>query len=336
MTVDHLDISAPLSNFPILIYLSASSGRNGDDVTCVFNEVGGSDICAIRNSDYSNGNERITVLGFHIKSRNTGQLNYELVDFRKVKHCLLQDLTIDGIQRNRAGISLGTALSEGNRITNCTVSRCGHGIVLVPAGAGDGPERNSITGCTIYDCHVGIYMWRGHRNVVRGNVCRDTVPTGSDTTGHDGILAEEGADNVFQGNVCYHNCEHGIYISGTATGGSGGNTITGNDCYDNAGCGIHLCGQLNCDVHVNAIVGNICCNNDVDGIALDSYAKKNSVTGNICAYNSSYGIRELGTGSEENIILGNICVNNALECDIKPRSGSNTIVEHNKGRPPPP
>ena len=295
-----------------------------------------SDICAIRNSDYSNGNERITVLGFHIKSRNTGQLNYELVDFRKVKHCLLQDLTIDGIQRNRAGISLGTALSEGNRITNCTVSRCGHGIVLVPAGAGDGPERNSITGCTIYDCHVGIYMWRGHRNVVRGNVCRDTVPTGSDTTGHDGILAEEGADNVFQGNVCYHNCEHGIYISGTATGGSGGNTITGNDCYDNAGCGIHLCGQLNCDVHVNAIVGNICCNNDVDGIALDSYAKKNSVTGNICAYNSSYGIRELGTGSEENIILGNICVNNALECDIKPRSGSNTIVEHNKGRPPPP
>jgi hypothetical protein len=40
LIIDHNDIDAPLSNFPVLIYLSTSSGRGGDDVSFVFSEVG--------------------------------------------------------------------------------------------------------------------------------------------------------------------------------------------------------------------------------------------------------------------------------------------------------
>jgi len=39
MTIDHNDISNPLSGFPFLIYLSTSSGRNADDVSFVFDEL---------------------------------------------------------------------------------------------------------------------------------------------------------------------------------------------------------------------------------------------------------------------------------------------------------
>ena len=40
LTIDHNDIDGALSNFPVLIYLSASSGINGDDVTFIFDELG--------------------------------------------------------------------------------------------------------------------------------------------------------------------------------------------------------------------------------------------------------------------------------------------------------
>ncbi|GAG55750.1 unnamed protein product, partial [marine sediment metagenome] len=40
LAIDNNDITAALSNFPILIYLSSSSGINNADVTSVFDEVG--------------------------------------------------------------------------------------------------------------------------------------------------------------------------------------------------------------------------------------------------------------------------------------------------------
>ena len=40
ITIDQTDIDADLTNFPILVYLSSSSGRFSDDVTAVFTEVG--------------------------------------------------------------------------------------------------------------------------------------------------------------------------------------------------------------------------------------------------------------------------------------------------------
>ena len=40
LTIDNTDITAALSNFPVLIYLSTSSGRGPDDVSFVFDEVG--------------------------------------------------------------------------------------------------------------------------------------------------------------------------------------------------------------------------------------------------------------------------------------------------------
>lgn len=40
-TIDHNDIDATLSNFPILVYLSTSSGRNSDDISCIFDELTG-------------------------------------------------------------------------------------------------------------------------------------------------------------------------------------------------------------------------------------------------------------------------------------------------------
>jgi len=40
LTIDHNDITSDLSNFPILVYLSASSGRGPDDISFVFDEVG--------------------------------------------------------------------------------------------------------------------------------------------------------------------------------------------------------------------------------------------------------------------------------------------------------
>jgi len=40
ITIDNGDIDSVLSNFPILIYLSSSSGINGDDLTCIFDELG--------------------------------------------------------------------------------------------------------------------------------------------------------------------------------------------------------------------------------------------------------------------------------------------------------
>jgi hypothetical protein len=39
LTIDHNDINAPLTNFPALVYLSTSSGRNNDDVSFVFDEL---------------------------------------------------------------------------------------------------------------------------------------------------------------------------------------------------------------------------------------------------------------------------------------------------------
>ncbi|MCW4001640.1 MAG: hypothetical protein NWE97_00410 [Candidatus Bathyarchaeota archaeon] len=40
ITIDHNDIDSDLSNLPVLVHLSNSSGRNNDDVTFVFDEVG--------------------------------------------------------------------------------------------------------------------------------------------------------------------------------------------------------------------------------------------------------------------------------------------------------
>ncbi len=40
LTIDNTDITSALSNFPVLIYISSSSGRNSEDVTFVFDEVG--------------------------------------------------------------------------------------------------------------------------------------------------------------------------------------------------------------------------------------------------------------------------------------------------------
>jgi hypothetical protein len=39
ITIDHDDVDGDLSDFPVLIYLSGSSGRNGDDTTFVFDEL---------------------------------------------------------------------------------------------------------------------------------------------------------------------------------------------------------------------------------------------------------------------------------------------------------
>ena len=39
ITLDHNDIDAALTDFPHLIYLSASSGHSNKDVSCVFDEL---------------------------------------------------------------------------------------------------------------------------------------------------------------------------------------------------------------------------------------------------------------------------------------------------------
>ncbi|MBA7577600.1 hypothetical protein ES708_19453 [subsurface metagenome] len=39
LTIDQNDIDATLANFPILVHLGTSVGRNGDDVSCVFDEL---------------------------------------------------------------------------------------------------------------------------------------------------------------------------------------------------------------------------------------------------------------------------------------------------------
>ncbi|MGA2669954.1 MAG: DUF2341 domain-containing protein [Dehalococcoidia bacterium] len=39
LTTDHTDITLALSDFPILLHVSASCGRNNDDVSCVFDEL---------------------------------------------------------------------------------------------------------------------------------------------------------------------------------------------------------------------------------------------------------------------------------------------------------
>jgi len=39
LTIDRNDITAPLSDFPVMVYLSTSSGRGSDNVACVFDEL---------------------------------------------------------------------------------------------------------------------------------------------------------------------------------------------------------------------------------------------------------------------------------------------------------
>jgi len=39
LTIDAGDIDADLANFPVLVYISASSGINGEDISCVFDEL---------------------------------------------------------------------------------------------------------------------------------------------------------------------------------------------------------------------------------------------------------------------------------------------------------
>jgi len=45
ITIDHLDVTSALTNFPMLVYLSTASGRGSpqDDLSCVFNELQNSD-----------------------------------------------------------------------------------------------------------------------------------------------------------------------------------------------------------------------------------------------------------------------------------------------------
>jgi hypothetical protein len=55
LTIDHNDISASLSNFPFLVYLSTSTGRGSDDVSFVFDELGAnSKKIAVTKSDGTN------------------------------------------------------------------------------------------------------------------------------------------------------------------------------------------------------------------------------------------------------------------------------------------
>ncbi len=70
VTIDQTDITAALTDFPVLIYLSSSSGRNSDDVTCVFDEVGANSLkiavttsdgtteCYVEVEKWDNGNEK--------------------------------------------------------------------------------------------------------------------------------------------------------------------------------------------------------------------------------------------------------------------------------------
>ena len=52
VTIDHTDIDATLSNFPILLYLSSASGRNAEDITFIFDEIGANKLkIAITTSD---------------------------------------------------------------------------------------------------------------------------------------------------------------------------------------------------------------------------------------------------------------------------------------------
>jgi len=39
LIIDLFDISSDLSNFPVLVYLSTSSGRGPDDISLVFDEI---------------------------------------------------------------------------------------------------------------------------------------------------------------------------------------------------------------------------------------------------------------------------------------------------------
>jgi len=288
-----------------------------------------SNICAIKNSDYTNGNKGITILGLHITAREGGQQNYHVIDLRRVDNVVLRDLSINGdpgetptIATGKAGIGLGID-SEGNTISNCTIENCGFGIFLYITGTG--PSKNTVEGCFIHNIHTGIYLSHSNYNVVRGNRCHDMQGT---VNGHDGILCEDSALNIFQGNECNDGEEHGIYIS-TSTGQSWGNTVIGNVCRSNNNIGIHLNGAVNVNVHKNTLVGNTCTDNQ-DGIVLDEYARYNTVTGNICSDNGRDGVWDKGAEAEGNIILGNICLNNS-RYQIHKRYGSDAIIEHNRG-----
>ncbi len=70
ITIDQTDITAALSNFPVLIYLSTSSGRNSEDVSFIFDEVGANSLkiavteddgtteCYVEVEKWDNGNEK--------------------------------------------------------------------------------------------------------------------------------------------------------------------------------------------------------------------------------------------------------------------------------------
>ena len=70
ITIDNTDIDAALANFPVLLYISAVSGRDPDDVTFIFDEVGanylkiavteddGTTECYVEVEKWDNGNEK--------------------------------------------------------------------------------------------------------------------------------------------------------------------------------------------------------------------------------------------------------------------------------------
>ena len=52
ITIDQTDIDAALANFPILLYLSSASGRNAEDITFIFDEIGANKLkIAVTTSD---------------------------------------------------------------------------------------------------------------------------------------------------------------------------------------------------------------------------------------------------------------------------------------------
>jgi len=65
LTVNSSDIDEPLSDFPILVSLSNSTGENSDNVTCIFDEVGNN-----YNSTAYTDSDKITQLYFEIENWN--------------------------------------------------------------------------------------------------------------------------------------------------------------------------------------------------------------------------------------------------------------------------
>lgn len=227
---------------------------------------------------------------------------------------IIEDISFYGM----GGANAQNLLVYLNACTNCVINKCkfdnsGAAAILLYNGS-----RNIVTGnITKNSKTAGIYCNGETKYLIENNICSNNGNFGiySESTIHDGIII---------GNSLIDNITYGMEVRG------GRCIISNNYAKGNNGCGINVFIGDYC-----VLTGNVAMNNGAAYAGIEIYYSNYcTVIGNNCsddqgAPTQKYGIwlrAWLGV-CDKNEVIGNICMNNvtaAIQDD-----GANNDIAHN-------